>query len=74
MEMEYFVRPGEDETSHQEWIDGCFNWFTRLGVSRQTCDSTSKPREELAHYAKRTVDIQYRFFPEREEDERQWTS
>ena len=27
-----------------------------------------QPKEELAHYAKRTVDIQYRFFPERDED------
>jgi len=31
-----------------------------------------QPKAELAHYAKRTVDIQYRFFPEREEEERQW--
>src|SRR5882724_10791087 len=72
MEMEYFVVPGEDETSHQEWIDSCFNWFTRLGVSAANLRLYEQPREELAHYAKRTVDIQYRFFPEREEDERQW--
>ena len=31
-----------------------------------------QPREELAHYAKRTVDLQYRFFPEREDEEKQW--
>src|SRR5207249_10413553 len=31
-----------------------------------------QPPEELAHYAKRTVDIQYRFFPEREDEERHW--
>lgn len=72
MEMEYFVRPGEDETSHQEWIDGCFEWFTRLGISAENLRLYEQPKEELAHYAKRTVDIQYRFFPEREEDERQW--
>src|SRR6266850_1798205 len=72
MEMEYFVRPGEDETLHQEWIDTCFNWFTRLGVSATNLRLYEQPAEELAHYAKRTVDIQYRFFPEREEDERQW--
>ena len=33
MEMEYFVRPGEDEKAHQEWIDACYNWFTSLGIS-----------------------------------------
>src|ERR1700687_5297800 len=72
MEMEYFVRPGEDESAHQEWIDSCFNWFTRLGISEENLRLYEQPKEELAHYAKRTVDIQYRFFPEREEDERNW--
>ncbi|MDQ3666097.1 MAG: glycine--tRNA ligase [Acidobacteriota bacterium] len=72
MEMEYFVRPGEDEQVHQEWIDSCFNWFTGLGISGNNLRLYEQPKEELAHYAKRTVDIQYRFFPEREEQERQW--
>ena len=72
MEMEYFVRPGTDEAAHQEWIDNCFNWFQTLGISADNLRLYEQPREELAHYAKRTVDIQYRFFPEREEGERQW--
>ena len=72
MEMEYFVRPGEDEQVHQEWIDNCLNWFTSLGISEDNLRLYEQPKEELAHYAKRTVDIQYRFFPEREEQERQW--
>jgi glycyl-tRNA synthetase len=72
MEMEYFVRPGEDEEVHQEWIDYCFNWFTSLGISASNLRLYEQPKEELAHYAKRTVDIHYRFFPEREEEERQW--
>jgi glycyl-tRNA synthetase len=72
MEMEYFVRPGDDEKAHQEWIDACNNWFTGLGISADNLRLYEQPKEELAHYAKRTVDIQYRFFPEREEEERQW--
>ena len=72
MEMEYFVRPGEDEQAHQEWIDACHNWFTSLGISASNLRLYEQPKEELAHYAKRTVDIQYRFFPERDEEERQW--
>jgi len=72
MEMEYFVRAGEDEKVHQEWIDACWNWFTALGISANNLRLYEQPKEELAHYAKRTVDIQYRFFPEREEEERQW--
>ena len=72
MEMEYFVRPGDDERVHQEWIDYCFNWFLELGISASNLRLYEQPAEELAHYAKRTVDIHYRFFPEREEEERQW--
>jgi glycyl-tRNA synthetase len=72
MEMEYFVRPGSDEQAHQEWIDSCHEWFTSLGISANNLRLYEQPKEELAHYAKRTVDIQYRFFPEREDEERQW--
>ncbi|HEX8137491.1 MAG TPA: glycine--tRNA ligase [Pyrinomonadaceae bacterium] len=72
MEMEYFVRPGEDERVHQEWIDNCYNWYLGLGLSPENLRLYEQPKEELAHYAKRTVDIHYRFFPEREEEERQW--
>ena len=72
MEMEYFVRPGEDEQAHQEWIDACHQWFQGIGISKENLRLYEQPKEELAHYAKRTVDIQYRFFPEREEEERHW--
>ncbi|MBV9923476.1 MAG: glycine--tRNA ligase [Acidobacteria bacterium] len=72
MEMEYFVRPGEDERVHQEWIDYCHQWFLDLGISAANLRFYEQPKEELAHYAKRTVDIHYRFFPEREDEERQW--
>jgi glycyl-tRNA synthetase len=72
MEMEYFVRPGEDESAHQEWIDACLQWFIDLGVSRDNLRLYEQPEAELAHYAKRTVDIQYRFFPERGDEEKHW--
>src|SRR5438034_1698555 len=72
MEMEYFVRPGEDEPAHQEWIDACHQWFQDIGISKENLRLYEEPPEELAHYAKRTVDIQYRFFPEREDEERHW--
>jgi glycyl-tRNA synthetase len=72
MEMEYFVRPGEDEKVHQEWIDACRDWFLELGIAGDNLRLYEQPKEELAHYAKRTVDVQYRFFPEREDAEKQW--
>ncbi|MEO6392823.1 MAG: glycine--tRNA ligase [Pyrinomonadaceae bacterium] len=72
MEMEYFVKPGTDEDFHQYWIDHCYNWFTGLGLKAANLNLYEQPQEELAHYAKRTVDIHYRFFPEREDETKQW--
>lgn len=72
MEMEYFVKPGTDEEAHDYWIKQCQGWYTSLGLSERNLRLYEQPKEELAHYAKRTVDLHYRFFPERAEDERQW--
>jgi glycyl-tRNA synthetase len=72
MEMEYFVREGEDEKWHDYWIKACFDWYASLGLSADNMRLYEQPKEELAHYAKRTVDIHYRFFPERDDEERQW--
>jgi glycyl-tRNA synthetase len=72
MEMEYFVKPGEDERVFQEWVSYCSDWFKSLGITDKNLRYYEQPEEELAHYAKRTVDIHYRFFPERDEEDRQW--
>src|SRR5438477_9061175 len=29
MEIEYFVKPGEDEAAHEYWIAERFNWYLR---------------------------------------------
>lgn len=72
MEMEYFVKPGEDEEMHQYWIDNCYNWYLNLGLKAENLNLYEQPKEELAHYATRTVDIHYRYFPEREDESKQW--
>ena len=61
MELEFFVKPGEDELWHQRWVDMRFQWWQDQGLGRENlCLQEQKP-EELAHYAKATVDILYRF-------------
>ena len=72
MEMEYFCRPEDAPRIHQEWIDGFQEWFYSLGISAENLKLYEQPKEELAHYAERTVDILYRFFPEREDEEKQF--
>jgi glycyl-tRNA synthetase len=64
MEMEYFVKPGEDEAWHQKWIDERTAWYVGLGIKAENLRHYEHPKEKLSHYSKRTVDIEYRFnFP-----------
>ena len=64
MEMEYFVKPGEDEAWHQKWIDERTAWYVGLGIAAENLRHYEHPKEKLSHYSKRTVDIEYRFnFP-----------
>jgi glycyl-tRNA synthetase len=72
MEMEYFCRPKDAPRIHQEWIDGFQGWIQTLGISPENLKLYEQSKEELAHYAERTVDILYRYFPEREDEEKQW--
>jgi glycyl-tRNA synthetase len=61
MEMEFFVKPGEDEEWHQYWIDERTRWYVDLGIDKDNLRHVEHPQEKLSHYSKRTVDIEYRF-------------
>jgi glycyl-tRNA synthetase len=61
MEMEYFVMPGTDEEWHERWIEDRLNWWLALGVRRENLHLRDHAKEELSHYSKRTVDIEYNF-------------
>jgi glycyl-tRNA synthetase len=61
MEMEFFVPPGEDEKWHDYWIDERMKWYLDLGIAKDNLRLYEHPQDKLAHYAKRTVDIEYRF-------------
>src|SRR5207244_2628130 len=68
MEIEYFVNPNDrvdgrpaDEYWHDRWIDDCMTWFRRYGLAADNLRLREHEKDELAHYAKRTVDIEYKF-------------
>ena len=68
MEIEYFVNPHDtvegrpaDEHAHDQWIEACQAWFAAYGLAPDHMRLHEHARDELAHYAKRTVDILYEF-------------
>jgi len=61
MEIEYFVKPGEDEQSFDLWVEKWEQFFLSLGLRKENLRRYEHPKESLSHYSKRTVDIEYKF-------------
>lgn len=61
MEMEFFVKPGTDEEWHEYWLEQRWNWYLDLGIKKENLRRFEHPKEKLSHYAKRTVDLEYKF-------------
>ncbi|MBI3980258.1 MAG: glycine--tRNA ligase [Chloroflexi bacterium] len=61
MEIEFFVKPGTDEDWHQRWVNDCLAWYRRYGIREENLRLRRHEPDELAHYAKDTYDVEYRF-------------
>jgi glycyl-tRNA synthetase len=68
MEIEYFVNPLDtvegrpaDEYWFDRWIGDCLGWFRRYGLRDEHLRLREHDADELSHYSKRTVDIDYEF-------------
>ncbi|MCH8898274.1 MAG: glycine--tRNA ligase [Chloroflexi bacterium] len=61
MEVEFFVKPGTNEEWLQKWVRDRFEWYVSLGIRRDNLRLRRHEADELAHYAKDTYDIEYRF-------------
>ncbi|MSS71087.1 MAG: glycine--tRNA ligase [Candidatus Latescibacteria bacterium] len=68
MEIEYFVNPHEtvegrpaDEYWHDRWIADCLDWFRRYGLGEENIRLREHDPDELSHYSKRTVDIDFHY-------------
>lgn len=61
MEIEYFVRPGEDEAWHEYWVEERERWWQSVGLAPENLRRYVVPPGELAHYSKATVDLMYRY-------------
>ena len=61
MELEFFVKPGEDETWYDYWVQARFKWYLDLGIKEENLRLREHEKDELAHYAKRCHDVEFLF-------------
>lgn len=61
MEIEFFVDPKEDSQYFKEWVEASYQWFLDLGIKKSNIRQYVQKGKELAHYAKETIDIEYKF-------------
>ncbi|MEZ5209573.1 MULTISPECIES: glycine--tRNA ligase [unclassified Gordonia (in: high G+C Gram-positive bacteria)] len=61
MEMEFFVKPGDDEKWHEYWIQARHDWYVDLGIDPENLRLFVHPQEKLSHYSKGTTDVEYKF-------------
>ncbi len=62
MEMQYFVKPGQDNEAMLDWKDKRFNFYIEtLGINKNNLRFHEHNKNELAHYAKEAWDIEYNY-------------
>ena len=61
MELEYFIKPQDAEKTFEYWKSERMQWYLDLGVKKENLRFREHEKSELAHYARRAVDIEYNF-------------
>ena len=61
MEVEFFVKAGEDDEWLSKWVDARYQWYVNYGIRPENLRKRPHGSDELAHYAKACIDIEYRF-------------
>lgn len=61
MEIEFFCREEDEEQWFAHWQEQIWGWFTSIGIKAEKLRWYEHPKESLAHYSKRTVDVEYDF-------------
>ncbi|KKU65121.1 MAG: Glycine-tRNA ligase [Candidatus Amesbacteria bacterium GW2011_GWA1_47_16] len=59
LELEFFVKPGEDKKWHEFWQKERLQWFTDLGIKPENIKLVELPKEDIAHYSRGTAEIWY---------------
>ncbi len=61
MEMQWFCHPKDADNFFDFWRDERIKWYYSLGIKKDEIRFKEVDSSERAHYAKRQVDIEYKF-------------
>ncbi|HEV2362448.1 MAG TPA: glycine--tRNA ligase [Acidimicrobiales bacterium] len=61
MEMEFFVKPGEDKEWWEYWSGERLAWYKRYGIPSHWLRLRDHDQDELSHYSSGTTDVEYLF-------------
>src|SRR6187431_3307254 len=61
MEMQFFVKPGTDMEWFEKWRETRWSFYKQIGIKAENLQWKPHGPDELAHYAKAAVDVQYKF-------------
>ena len=68
MEIEYFIKEESWEDSFEHWRKEMHSWMEEtLGIEKEHIHELDVPKDELAHYSKKTIDFEYDYPFGREE-------
>lgn len=61
MEMQYFIRPEQEDQWFEYWKNKRMKWYLNLGIKKEHLRFKEHQKGELAHYAKKAIDIEFKF-------------
>ncbi len=65
MEMQFFINPSDKDKTPDNWFEYWkqqrLNWYINLGIKKENLRAIEIPEKDRAHYAKRQIDIEYKF-------------
>ena len=61
MELEYFTYPNQAQKDFEYWQRERLQWFLDLGINKKNLRFREHKETERAHYATRSVDIEYKW-------------
>ncbi len=61
MEIEYFIREQDWETTFEHWLNAKADFYRWIGLRPDRLRTREHEQDELSHYSKRTVDFEYEF-------------